>query len=254
MRNAEFVDRVRQIADSNPTYRTGGSGKDGTCDCIGLIMGALGKKYDLHSSNYFARYQMRMLDNLLDESQLHIGSIVYKSRRDTSNLNARYQAGGRYYNGDILDYYHVGVVTEIAPLEITHCTSSGNINGIAYDTSIKPWSHFGDLLDVTFDDTEDDIGMLYTVTTPNGKPVNLRMRPDKNSPKVGEIPVGEDVNVVEQASGWSKVQWNGLNGYVMSEFLLGEDDLPFSDAVVTFEDEVLAKLDEILALLTGGGS
>ena len=254
MKNAEFVDRVRQIADSNPTYRTGGSGKDGTCDCIGLIMGALGGKYDLHSSNYFARYQMRMLDSLVDESQLHIGSIVYKSRRDTSNLNARYQAGGRYYNGDLLDYYHVGVVTEIAPLEITHCTSSGNINGIAYDTSIKPWSHFGDLLDVTFDDTEDDIGMLYTVTTPNGKPVNLRMRPDKNSPKVGEIPVGEDVNVVEQASGWSKVQWNGLNGYVMSEFLLGEDDLPFSDAVVPFEEEVLAKLNEILALLTGGGS
>ena len=254
MNNKTFVDRVRQIADSNPTYRTGGSGKDGTCDCIGLIVGALGKKYDLHSSNYFARYQMRMLDSLVDESQLHIGSIVYKSRRDTSNLNARYQAGGRYYNGDLLDYYHVGVVTEIAPLEITHCTSSGNINGIAYDTSIKPWSHFGDLLDVTFDDTEDDIGMLYTVTTPNGKPVNLRMRPDKNSPKVGEIPVGEDVNVVEQASGWSKVQWNGLNGYVMSEFLLGEDDLPFSDAVVPFEEEVLAKLNEILALLTGGGS
>ena len=254
MKNAEFVDRVRQIADSNPTYRTGGSGKDGTCDCIGLIIGALGKKYDMHSSNYFARVQMRMLDSLVDESQLHIGSIVYKSRRDTADLNARYQAGGRYYNGDLLDYYHVGVVTAIEPVEITHCTSSGNINGIAYDTSIKPWSHFGDLLDVTFDDTEDDIGMLYTVTTPNGKPVNLRMRPDKSSLKVGEIPAGEDVNVVEQADGWSKVKWRGLNGYVMSEFLLAEDETVDESAVVSFEEEVLAKLDEILALLTGGGS
>lgn len=254
MRNAEFVERVRQIADSNPTYRTGGSGKDGTCDCIGLIMGALGGKYDLHSSNYFARYQMRMLDSLVDESQLHIGSIVYKSRRDTANLNERYQAGGRYDNGDLLDYYHVGVVTAIEPVEITHCTSSGNIDGIAYDTSIKPWSHFGDLLDVTLDEGNEVGGMLYTVTSVNGKPVNLRMRPDKSSLKIGEIPVGEDVTVTEEADGWCKIRWNGLSGYMMREFLLSDDDLPFTDVVVPFEEEVLAKLNEILSLLKGGGS
>lgn len=254
MRNAEFVERVRQIADSNPTYRTGGSGKDGTCDCIGLIIGALGKKYDMHSSNYFARVQMRMLDNLLDESQLHIGSIVYKSRRDTSQLHERYQAGGRYYNGDLLDYYHVGVVTAIEPVEITHCTSSGNIDGIAYDTSIKPWTHFGDLLDVTWDEENEVDGMLYTVTSANGKPVNLRMRPDKSSLKIGEIPVGEDVTVTEEADGWCKVRWKGLSGYMMRDFLLADDELPFSDAVLPFEEEVLAKLNEILSLLKGGGS
>lgn len=254
MTNKAFVENVLEIADSNPTYREGGSGKDGTCDCIGLIIGALGKKYDLHSSNYFARYQMRTLDSLLDESQLHVGSIVYKSRRDTSNLNARYQPGGRYYNGDMLDYYHVGVVTSIAPLEITHCTSSGNINGIAYDSIIKAWSQFGDLLDVDLTAEEVEDGMLYTVTSPNGKPVNLRMRPDKSSPKVGEIPVGEDVTVVEKADGWGKLRWNGLSGYMMEEFLLAEDETIDESAVVPFETEVLAKLDEILALLKGGGS
>ena len=253
MTNNTFVENVVKIADSDPTYREGGSGKDGTCDCIGLIIGALGKKYDLHSSNYFARYQMRTLDSLLDESQLHVGSIVYKSRRDTSNLNARYQPGGRYYNGDMLDYYHVGVVTSIDPLEITHCTSSGTINGIAYDSTIKAWNHFGDLLDV--DLTAEEVeGMLYTVTSPNGKPVNLRMRPDKSSPKVGEIPVGEDVTVVEKADGWGKLRWNGLSGYMMEEFLLAEDETIDESAVVPFETEVLAKLDEILALLKGGGS
>ena len=36
-----FLAALQQMADARPTYRTGGSGKDGTCDCIGLIIGAL---------------------------------------------------------------------------------------------------------------------------------------------------------------------------------------------------------------------
>lgn len=254
MNNSTFLAGVRRIADARPVYRTGGTGADGTCDCIGLIMGAIGKKYELHSTNYFARFQMASLDALADESQLHPGSIVYKSRRDTAQLNERYQPGGRYYNGDMLDYYHVGVVTAIDPLEITHCTSTGNVDGIAYDDSIRAWSHFGELLDVTLEEENEVDGMLYTVTSANGKPVNLRMRPDKSSLKIGEIPVGEDVTVTEEADGWCKVRWKGLSGYMMREFLLADDELPFSDAVVPFEEEVLAKLNEILSLLKGGGS
>lgn len=215
-----FLAGVRRIADSRPSYRTGGTGADGTCDCIGLIMGAIGKKYDMHSTNYFARYQMRMLDSLLDEGQLHEGSIVYKSRRDAAQLDERYQNGGRYYTGDMLDYYHVGVVTGIDPLEITHCTSTSNVNGIAYDNSIRAWSHFGDLLDVEY--TEEEISMeIYTatVTAKSGRTVRMRSRPDTDAPTVAKVPIGQTVQVLESASGWSKVDWNGQRGYMMVEFL-----------------------------------
>lgn len=71
MTTAKFLERVKAIADANPTYRTGGDGSDGTCDCIGLIMGAIGKKYDMHSTNYFARFQMRSVDSLLARSRWH---------------------------------------------------------------------------------------------------------------------------------------------------------------------------------------
>lgn len=219
-----FLENVQKIAGSNPTYREGGSGKDGTCDCIGLIMGAIGKKYDMHSTNYFARFQMRTLDNLLDESQLHEGAIVYKSKRDTSQLNARYQPGGRYYNNDMLDYYHVGVVTKIDPLEITHCTSTNSINGIAYDDSIRAWSRFGDLLDVELTEEEPMNTTVMEVYAENGKPVNVRMRPDVDSPKRSEIAVGELVNVLEQADGWAKISNLAGNGYMMSKFLRAPDE------------------------------
>lgn len=226
MNNCAFLAGVRSIADSRPSYRTGGKGMDGTCDCIGLIIGAVGKKYDMHSTNYFARYQMRMLDSLLDESQLHEGSIVYKSRRDTAELNARYQSGGRYYTGDMLDYYHVGVVTGIDPLEITHCTSTNNVNGIAYDNSIRAWSHFGDLLDVEFTDEEESSMEIYTatVTARSGSTVRMRSRPDADAPTVAKVPIGQTVQVLESASGWSKVDWNGQRGYMMVEFLQKQEN------------------------------
>lgn len=218
---SDFLINVKNIADSKPVYRTGGSGGDGTCDCVGLIMGALKKRYDLHSSNYFARFQMRSLDALADESQLHPGSIVYKSRRDTGELNARYQAGGRYYTGDLLDYYHVGVVTSIDPLEITHCTSTNNVNGITYDASIRAWSHFGDLLDVDYSQ-EEAVKMaqyMAAVTASSGSTVRMRKRPDGSAPEVAKVPIGQTVVVLESAAGWAKISWNGTTGYMMAQFL-----------------------------------
>lgn len=221
----KFLENVRRIADSRPTYRTGGDGSDGTCDCVGLIMGALGGKFDLHSSNYFARCQMRTKDSLLDESQLHEGSIVYKSRRDTAKLNARYQPDGRYYNGDMLDYYHVGVVTGIDPLEITHCTLSGTVDGITYDGSIRQWSHFGDLLKVEYGEEpeEDQPGIalfeLAVVHTEDGNPVKMRSTPSTKLPYIDVVPNGALVDVLESADGWATVRWNGQRGYMMSQYL-----------------------------------
>lgn len=227
MKNTEFVNRVLEIAASNPTYRTGGNGSDGTCDCIGLIMGALGGKWDIHSSNYFARIQMRSLDALLDEGQLHPGSIVYKSRRDRGDLNERYKAGGRYYNGDLLDYYHVGVVTGVDPLEITHCTSTANVNGIAYDDNIRDWSHYGDLLMVDYAEADDaepetpasvDLAVVYSES---GEPVRMRSKPttDGSYNTIVKVPFGAQVEVVESDGIWSTVRWDGKRGYMQNQYL-----------------------------------
>lgn len=248
MNSVTFVEAVQRIAASQPTYRTGGDGSDGTCDCIGLIMGALDKEFDMHSSNYFARCQMKTLDNLLDESQLHAGAVVYKSRRDTSQLHARYQPGGRYYNGDLLDYYHVGVVTQVDPLQITHCTSSENINGIARDTSIGKWSHVGDLLDVDLADEAEDEQMatIMRVIAQTGETVNVRQRPDSNSPRVGKVNVGQTVNVLEQADGWAKVESGSVRGYMMTEFLQAEKSAGKQYTIV-LDAEVAAALAAALA-------
>lgn len=225
MTNIEFVDRVKAIAATNPTYRTGGDGSDGTCDCIGLVMGAMGKKYPMHSTNYFARFELAELRPLRDGSDLYPGELVFKARNENNpqyDLHARYKKGGRYFASTLLDYYHVGVVTGIWPLEITHCTSTGDINGIARDTSIDGWTHAGEVSGLDYEEETEDktiMSVQMKVYAENGKPVNLRQRPSTASPKTGEISVGSVVNVTEQADGWATIRLDGTNHYMMSKFL-----------------------------------
>ena len=250
----QFLQNLQQIVDSNPTYRTGGTGKDGTCDCVGAIMGALGGKFALHSSNYFARYQMRSLDSLNDESQLHPGSVVYKSRRDTSQLNERYLPGGTHHANTSLDYYHVGVVTSINPLIITHCTSSGGVNGFTTDNSISAWSWFGDLLQVEYgadepeeqDPTDLETAETAVVYSADGNPVRLRSRPDAGGEynTIAKVASGESVTVLEQAGEWATVRYNGQRGYMMAQFLRrmdAEPQEPKSETVTITIDKDAAK-------------
>lgn len=228
MKNTEFVNRVLEIAASNPTYRTGGDGSDGTCDCIGLIMGALGGKFDMHSSNWFARKMTLFLEPLdPDTYEPELGDLVYKARNPNNpkyDLHERYVTG-RYATDDLNDYYHVGTVTKVAPLEITHCTSTNNLDGIACDNTLDGWAHVGLIKGVEYVDASGDVANdtvahdLAVVYAENGKPVKMRPIPSTSKPYIAEVPVGAQVEITEQADGWAKVMWNGQRGYMMTEFL-----------------------------------
>lgn len=222
-----FVQKVQEIAERRITYRTGGVGKDGTCDCIGLVMGAMyelgRKKYDMHSTNYFARYQTLELKKA-NEKELFVGQLLYRARTNQDRLNARYLPGGRYYTGDLLDYYHVGVVTKVKPLEIIECTEYGSVSGIVINTSFGNWHYGGKLRFVDY----DDMGGLYVP----GKEVfevlyearvitqedPLTLRATAGGRKVGEIPKGETVEVLAEGE-WALVRYGEKRGYVSSKYL-----------------------------------
>ena len=215
----DFLKNVRRIADSHPVYRTGGDGSDGTCDCIGLIMGALGGKFDLHSSNYFARFQTANLREINGADELQPGEVVYKAKENDSDLHERYLPGGAYCNGDLRDYYHAGVVASTAPLKIVHCTSSENVNGIAWDSSLGAWRFAGRIMGVS-DHMEEAVGKSAVVTVSSGSTVNLRTRPSVQSRRKARVPAGTAVTVLEQADGWAAVVTPaGERGYMMLQFL-----------------------------------
>ncbi len=141
-----FLSEVEKIASLRPSYRSGGSGADGSCDCIGLVIGAIrragGAWPGLHGSNYAARSETGGFACIDGARSLRIGELVYKVRELGEAgyaLPDKYRKGGKSYSGDLRDYYHVGIVESVSPLRIRHMSSPG----ILTDTSLGKWKYHG---------------------------------------------------------------------------------------------------------------
>lgn len=222
-----FVARVEQIAARKPVYRIGGVGRDGTCDCIGLIMGAMYElghaKYDMHSTNYFARYQILELKDA-SEKAMFVGQLLLRSRANQDKLNTRYLPGGRYYTGDLLDYYHIAVVTSVKPLRIVECTEYGDVKGIVVNDKFRNWHHGGKLRGVDYDDMGgiyepgSEVFMALYNAIVNTQEDPLTMRATAGGRKIGEIPRGETVEVLAEGE-WALVRYGEKRGYVSSKYI-----------------------------------
>ena len=214
-----FIAQVEAIAQASPVYRLGGDGSDGTCDCIGLVIGAIrragGSWTGTHGSNYAARYEMRELLPVTDAGELCLGDVVYKARTPGQagyDLPERYSA-----DPDNRDYYHIGVVTAVEPLEITHCTGPG----IVRDTKLGKWTYRGRLKKVDYDGTEGMETMVQTATVvaDSGDDVKMRSTPSKTDGLYYKVPVGATVQVASVDGEWAKVRYQDRTGYMMVEYL-----------------------------------
>lgn len=254
----KFLEKVREIQKVNPAYKQPGDGSNGVCDCIGLIIGAvrkMGLKWTgIHGSNYGARYQTVGLSYISSESELEVGDAVYKGvgsdgrgRRPCNagtfthkyDLPSRYKQGNSYYNGDMIDYYHVGVVTQVNPLRITHMTSPK----MQVDTSLgtngkSPWSYHGKVKPIVNAVTSGEkpaetakpeiqppenvasSGTEAVVVADNGSPVKMREYPSTSCRTWIKLKVGTRVEIVDPGEEWAKINGGGKKGwYMKAEFL-----------------------------------
>jgi len=109
---------------------------------IGAIRRSGGSWPGLHGSNYAARFEMDSLLPFSRRADLQVGELVYKARKPGQSgysLPTRYQTGRSYCTGDLLDYYHVGVVLSVSPLRIQHMTTPS----MKTDTRIGNWKYHG---------------------------------------------------------------------------------------------------------------
>ena len=258
-----FLEKVAEIADASPVYRLGGDGSDGACDCIGLIIGAIrragGSWTGIHGSNYAARYEMRELLPVMDAEELNPGDAVYKVRMPGET---GYALPERYKNDpDQRDYYHVGVVTAVEPLEITHCTGPG----IVRDTKLGKWTYRGRLEKVDYDGTSQEVGTMVqtaTVVADSGSKVKMRSKPSTSDGLYWEVPVGATVQVAENTGGWAKVRYGDRTGYMMEEYLkMDAQELPAagsssgsaSGELITVQRAALQAVYDALGSILQGG-
>jgi len=238
-----FLKKVDVIKKSRPIYRQPGDGSDGTCDCIGLIIGAIrrsGLKWTgIHGSNYAVRKASVNFRKITDASQLELGDMVFKGRAPGEakyDLPSRYKKGGVYYNGDLTDYYHVGVVTKLNPLNITHMTSPT----VKVDTTLGKWGYASrakPLVDAgAYKDspsptpapgpspapapTPTPVGKTAKVIAQSGKTVKMRQKPTTQCGVYDDVPVGATVTLNEYGTNWCKISYGRRNGwYMMTKFL-----------------------------------
>ena len=248
----KFLQMVAKIKSLNPAYKQPGDGSDGTCDCIGLVIGAIrrgGLKWTgIHGSNYAARYQTANLRYIENISDLSLGDVVYKAadekgivklacnggtKKHAWTLPDRYKAGKAYHDGDLLDYYHVGVVTQTDPVRITHMTSPR----MKVDTNLDGgWNYHGQARPIVEAaqkaagsepapapkpaEPVPSTGSEAVVVAENGSPVKLRQYPSSSCRTWDKVPCGTKVKIIEPGEEWAKIDCGKRKGwYMMAKFL-----------------------------------
>ena len=235
-----FLDGVQSIYDEQPKYKIGHDGSDGYCDCIGLVKGALErareKNINLHGTNQAARDVILNLKKIVGSSDLKLGQVVLKVRdKDDKSypLPNKYRGTGNETN-----YTHIGVVTGVYPLEITHMTSPT----AKKDTSVKNWAFVGDLPYIKGEKT-----MTASVYADSGGTVNVRASASSKGKLIEKVPVGSEVEVLEFGDGWSRIRYGNKIGFMMNKYLSVDEKAEDFVTVKRSElQDIYKRLGEIL--------
>lgn len=170
---------------------------------------------------------MQTLDVIDGINSLSVGEIVYKRRFKGEN---GYSLPSAYKNhADQTDYYHVGIVLSVNPLDIVHCTTGkdakGNPVAILHDNKLGKWSMHGQLAVLADKDESKEGGAMYRVKIAGGNedlPINFRAEKSTKSTLLAEIPQNTEVDWLGDADNWAKIIYNGKTGYVLASFIKHE--------------------------------
>lgn len=255
-----FLTKVEEIANEGPEYQQGHDGSDGYCDCIGLIIGAIrrggGNWRGTHGSNYARRSEMATFGKVEKPGDLVPGEIVYKANEPSDphyDLPDKYKPGHNGYMGDIRDYYHVGVVISVNPLRIRHMTTPTS----KLDDKIGRWKYHGQLAKVKYDYDESkreadsmtgEVQPMYQARVEGGR-LNIRNGESVSSAKLGQVPEGAILTVVQDRGDWCWIEYNGIRGYVKSSFLIRMDVSEDSQTITVDRMRLEAVYDELGDLL-----
>ena len=221
-----------------------GASRTGCVDCSGAFVWAYKQegKSIYHGSNRIAR---SFIVELLPISEARPGMAAFKARQPGEALYALpqgYLPGGGRYNGDLNDYHHIGLIDD-DPAYVLNAKSVAD--GFKRSKITEGWDFVARLKDVQYDDVNNgDVVMTdaYVISS-DGNPVKLRPTPSTDKPYLAKVPVGAAVEVVDNADGWSNVIWGDKRGYMMTKFLIfDEEKEPSEEEDHSDEEEVVLRL------------
>ena len=220
-------------------YQSPGTNDQNGIDCSGAFVRAykMAGESIYHGSNRIERIYCEDCFDLNGSTVgLERGMAIFKFRNpsesgyDDDPISSSYLPGGKYYNGDVRNYTHIGLVTSVNPLEITHATSPCVKKDTKLGSGVSSWRRAGKLKAVIYSSRTngketDAMEGTAKVVAKSGNTVNLRESPSTSAALVARVPVGTLVMVTGDAGNgdWSAVYWQNsespAKGYMMNEFL-----------------------------------
>jgi len=130
---------------------------------------------------------------------------------------------------------------------------------VTTDEKLGKWAYWGWLKDVAKTDSlpptpaeptegdEEPMAEFATVIADSGSTVNMRSKARSTAALVERVPLGARVEVLGTCGSWTKVKFGSRTGYMMTKFLIAEDDQE-PDEDLTLEERV-TRLEKRVAML-----
>lgn len=199
-------------------------------DCSGAFVRAY-RAHDLtiyHGSNRIAR---EYVNELLPPSAAKPGMMAFKLRKPGEkyyDLPSEYKQGGKHYNGDLNDYYHIGLVDD-NPAYVINAQSTQT--GVVRSKLSNGWDCVAWPKAVQHDEGGEPMQRQVI-----GGRLNMRKEPDENAKRIVQIPDGAIVTIDNYGDKWCHVIYEDKEGYVMTKFLT-----PVEDTTAPTVDDELAQ-------------
>lgn len=219
-----------------------GKAEKGCVDCSGAFDYAF-RQYGIsypHGSNAIARKYT--VGGMLPLSKAEPGMAAFKARSPGESgydLPDKYKPGGASYNGDLNDYYHIGLVDD----DIRYVLNAkGEKYGFCRDTlsSQGGWDFVSYLRDVDYGkggDAKVEAAKVVLPSGAKGDTVNLRSAASTKAGILMRVPVGSAVDVIEDSGQWCKIRYDGTTGWMMSNYLEYSGQSDETNTIVLTDEE-----------------
>ena len=224
-----------------------GHHEKGCVDCSGAFYYVF-HKYGLpmyNGSNRIARVYIK--GNLISYSEAKSKNLIipgmaaFKCRKPSDknySLGSGYKVNGSYYNGDLNDYYHIGLVDSDIEYVLN---AQGSKTGFTRSNISQNWSHVAYMKNIEYDGGSDFMETTtMTVirtddTSSSTKTVNMRSSASTMSSVIAKINFGNTVQAISTEDEWTKIEYLGKTGYMMSKFLQKQDNILTNSITITEE-------------------
>lgn len=245
IRADDLIDLFERMAREHWAYEWGAA-REGCVDCSGAFVyayRALGGPSIAHGSNTIAR---KSCGEMAPASEAKPGYAVFRWREDGEP--ERYENDGRD------DYYHIGLMGRNGTVLNAKSTAAGFV-----ESPLTGWAYAAPLLDVSYGaedalsgsggdtstagESETLPAVCRAVVSTSRDPLNLRDEPGPGGRKIGKLPRGAVVDVLDTAvnAGWWRVRHDGLVGYASCDYLRRIDEQTEEAEGVEIADGVTAE-------------